>query len=62
MRERLGVSTENSSMRVRDVLEWECSKLSDVDWNGMNWSNRLWVLLKEKLLDWVFDVGTPLRP
>ncbi|MCI65967.1 hypothetical protein A2U01_0087225, partial [Trifolium medium] len=45
----------------RDVLESECSKLSDVGWNGMNRSNKLWDLLEEELLNQVFIVGTSLR-
>ncbi|MCI59145.1 hypothetical protein A2U01_0080400, partial [Trifolium medium] len=45
----------------RDVLESEYSRLSKVARSGANLSNRLWELLKEKLLDRLFDVGTSLR-
>ncbi|MCI94617.1 hypothetical protein A2U01_0115915, partial [Trifolium medium] len=40
----------------RDVLEVECSRLSNVVRSGMNVSNKLWELLEEKLLDQVFVV------
>ncbi|MCI41832.1 hypothetical protein A2U01_0063066, partial [Trifolium medium] len=45
----------------RYVFESEYSRLSDVVQSGMNWSNKLWELLEEELLDRVFDVGTSLR-
>ncbi|MCI47593.1 hypothetical protein A2U01_0068835 [Trifolium medium] len=45
----------------RDVLEVDCSRLSDVVRSGTNWSNKLWELLEEKLLDQVFVVEASLR-
>ncbi|MCI79411.1 hypothetical protein A2U01_0100682, partial [Trifolium medium] len=38
----------------RDVLEAECSGVDGVVRSGMNWSNKLRELLKEKLSDQVF--------
>ncbi|MCI48456.1 hypothetical protein A2U01_0069699, partial [Trifolium medium] len=45
----------------RDVLESECSRLSDDVRSGMNLSNMLWELLEEKSLDRVFIMGMSLR-
>ncbi|MCI85603.1 hypothetical protein A2U01_0106882, partial [Trifolium medium] len=45
----------------KDVLESECSRLSDDVRSGMDWSNKLWELLEGELLDRVFDVRTSLR-
>ncbi|MCI30910.1 hypothetical protein A2U01_0052121 [Trifolium medium] len=45
----------------RDILESECSRLSDVGQSGVNLSNRLRELLEEELLDRVFVVGTSPR-
>ncbi|MCI63844.1 hypothetical protein A2U01_0085101, partial [Trifolium medium] len=45
----------------RDVLEVECTRLSDVVRSGMNLSDKLGELLEEKLLDRVFVVGASLR-
>ncbi|MCI95029.1 hypothetical protein A2U01_0116327, partial [Trifolium medium] len=35
----------------RDVLEAKCSRPIDVVRSRMNWSNELWELLDEELLD-----------
>ncbi|MCI61253.1 hypothetical protein A2U01_0082510, partial [Trifolium medium] len=45
----------------RDVLEVECSRLSDIVRSGMNLSNKLWEPLEEKLLDRAFVVGASAR-
>ncbi|MCH83065.1 hypothetical protein A2U01_0003879, partial [Trifolium medium] len=52
---------DRTARMSRDVLEVECSRLSDVVRSGMNLSNKLWELLEENLLDRVFVVGTSLR-
>ncbi|MCI82293.1 hypothetical protein A2U01_0103567, partial [Trifolium medium] len=43
-----------------DVLEAECSRFSDVVRSGMNWTNKSWELLEEKLSDRAFVVGASM--
>ncbi|MCI75571.1 hypothetical protein A2U01_0096840, partial [Trifolium medium] len=54
LRDVLGVKV----MMGRDVLELECSRLSDVVLSRMNGSNKLWELLEEEWLKQVFVVET----
>ncbi|MCI31093.1 hypothetical protein A2U01_0052304 [Trifolium medium] len=44
-----------------DVLESECSRLSDDVRSRMDWNNKLWELLEGELLNRMFDVETSLR-
>ncbi|MCI48430.1 hypothetical protein A2U01_0069673, partial [Trifolium medium] len=45
----------------RDVLKAGCSRFSDVVRSGMNWSNKSWEPLEEKLSDRAFVVGASVR-
>ncbi|MCI39283.1 hypothetical protein A2U01_0060514, partial [Trifolium medium] len=45
----------------RDVLESECSRLSEDIQSELDWSNKMWELLEDELLDQVFAVEMSLR-